>query len=233
MAYAETGQARNAVGSMDASARGNFLVKTYLHLLGAMILFVVIEAAMFQTDAGMNMIASIAGNWYLVFGAFILVSWIGSHVAHTAESKGIQYMALLGVVAMEAVIFAPLIYMAMAQTGDTSLLQNAALMTLLAFSVLSAIVFMTGKDFSFLRSFLMYAFIIALVTIIAAIVFNLALGIWFSAAMVLLAGGAILYDTSNVLHHYPEDRYVGASLELFTSMAMMFWYILRIFMSRD
>ena len=43
----------------------------------------------------------------------------------------------------------------------------------------------------------------------------------------------ILYDTSNVLHHYPEDRYVAGALQLFASVALMFWYVLRIFMSRD
>ncbi len=49
-----------------------------------------------------------------------------------------------------------------------------------------------------------------------------------------LAGAAVLYDTSNVLRHYPEDRYVAASLQLFASVAVMFWYVLRIFMaSRD
>ena len=50
-------------------------------------------------------------------------------------------------------------------------------------------------------------------------------------AMVGLAGAAILHDTSNVLHHFPEDRYVGAALELFASVALMFWYVLRLFMS--
>ena len=130
MAYAEAAYTRNAVGSMDASTRGSFLVKTYLHLLGAMVLFVLIETAIFNSDAGMKLIESIGGNWYFALIAFMIVSWIGSHIAHTSESKGIQYMALIGIVAMEAAIFAPLIYMAMAQTGDTSLLQSAALMTL-------------------------------------------------------------------------------------------------------
>ncbi len=50
---------------------------------------------------------------------------------------------------------------------------------------------------------------------------------------VAFAGAAILYDTSNVIHHYPSDRYVGAALQLFASVAMMFWYVLRLFMSRD
>jgi FtsH-binding integral membrane protein len=51
--------------------------------------------------------------------------------------------------------------------------------------------------------------------------------------MIGLAGAAILYDTSNVLHHYPEDRYVSASLSLFASVAVLFWYVLRFFMASD
>ena len=51
--------------------------------------------------------------------------------------------------------------------------------------------------------------------------------------MIALAGGWILYDTSNVMLHFPEDRYVGASLQLFASVALMFWYVLMLFMSRD
>lgn len=54
-----------------------------------------------------------------------------------------------------------------------------------------------------------------------------------TVAMVALAGGAILYDTSNLLHHFSEDRYVGAALELFASVALRSWYVLRLFMSRD
>ncbi|EHY1099267.1 Bax inhibitor-1 family protein, partial [Salmonella enterica subsp. enterica serovar Schwarzengrund] len=45
--------------------------------------------------------------------------------------------------------------------------------------------------------------------------------------------GFILYDTSNIIHHYPTDRPAGAALHLFASIATMFWYILRIFMSRN
>ena len=56
---------------------------------------------------------------------------------------------------------------------------------------------------------------------------------FFSVAMIGLAGASILYDNSNVLHHYPEDRYVGAALELFASVALLFWYVLRLLSSRD
>jgi FtsH-binding integral membrane protein len=50
--------------------------------------------------------------------------------------------------------------------------------------------------------------------------------------MVAFAGAAILYDTSNILHHYSEDRYVAAALELFASVALMLWYVVRLFMNR-
>jgi FtsH-binding integral membrane protein len=95
------------------------------------------------------------------------------------------------------------------------------------------VAFVTRKDFSFLRGVLMYGGILALVGIVSALLFGFELGTWFSVAMVGLAGAAILYDTSNILQRYPEDRYVGAALQLFASVAMMFWYMLRIFMSRD
>jgi FtsH-binding integral membrane protein len=92
---------------------------------------------------------------------------------------------------------------------------------------------MTRKDFSFLRGLLMWGGMLALVAIAGGVLFGFELGTWFSVAMIGFAGAAVLYDTSNVLHHYPEDRYVGAALELFASIALMFWYVLRLFMSRD
>lgn len=70
-----------------------------------------------------------------------------------------------------------------------------------------------------------------MVAIVASLIFGFTLGTLFSVAMVVLAGTSILYDTSNIIRHYPEDRYVGAALQLFASVAMMFWYILRIFLN--
>ncbi|MCB1037439.1 MAG: Bax inhibitor-1 family protein, partial [Acidobacteria bacterium] len=89
------------------------------------------------------------------------------------------------------------------------------------------------KDFSFLGAMLRWGFLLALVLIAAAVLFKFPLGVYFSAAMVALAGIAVLKDTSDVLHHYPKDRHVAAALSLFASVALMFWYVLRLFMSRD
>jgi hypothetical protein len=107
------------------------------------------------------------------------------------------------------------------------------MVTGIGFGGLTAVAFITRKDFSFLRGVLLWAGFGALLLIVAGVIFGFELGTFFSVGMVVFAGAAILYDTSNVLHHYPEDRYVGAALALFASVALMFWYVLRIFMSRD
>ena len=105
---------------------------------------------------------------------------------------------------------------------------------MLGFAGLTAVAFVSRKDFSFLGAVLKWGGLCALVLIGAALIFGFELGTFFSVAMVAFAGAAILYDTSNVLHHFPEDRYVGAALELFASVALLFWYVLRIFIaSRD
>jgi len=112
------------------------------------------------------------------------------------------------------------------------IIEDAAQITLLGTIGLSAVAFYTRKDFSFLRSVLVWAGVLALVAIVSAVLFGMQLGTWFSVAMIGFAGAAVLYDTSNIIHHYPEDRYVGAALALFSSIILMFWYVLRLLMSR-
>ena len=77
----------------------------------------------------------------------------------------------------------------------------------------------------------MWGGVLALILIACSFIFGLSLGIWFSVAMVGFAGAAILYDTSNVIHEYRDDQYVGAAVQLFASFAMMIWYVLRIVIS--
>lgn len=78
----------------------------------------------------------------------------------------------------------------------------------------------------------MVGFFIAIGLIIAGMIFGFNLGLAFSAGMVVLAAGSILYQTSNLVHKYSTDQHVGASLGLFASLMLLFWYLLSIF-SRD
>ncbi|HXI52941.1 MAG TPA: Bax inhibitor-1 family protein [Candidatus Saccharimonadales bacterium] len=220
-----------AVGEMDATSRATFISRTYAHLVGAIGLFTLLEVIYFQTGVAETIARSLLGvSWLLVLGGFVVVSWLASRVAHQAESMAMQYAALLGFVVAESIIFVPLLFLA--NQVAPGAITSAALVTFFGFAGLTIVVFMTRKDFSFLRGILFWGGISALVLIASGVIFGFALGTYFSVGMVVLAGGAILYDTSNVLHHYPEDRYVAAALELFASVALLLWYVLRLFLSR-
>ena len=219
-----------SVWSLGTDARSAFITRTYLHLFIAILGFATIECIFFSTGIAEKIAGAMLGtSWLLVLGGFIVVSWIATHTAHNARSLGVQYLALAGFVFAESLIFVPLLYIA--EKFAEGVIASAALVTLLGFGGLTAIAFVTRKDFSFLGGLLRWGFIIALVLIVASLIFGLRLGVFFSVAMIGLAGAAILYDTSNVLHHYPEDRYVGAALQLFASVALMFWYVLQFFLS--
>lgn len=218
----------------EANERADFIRKTYLHLAGAVFAFAGLEAILFNTpglpETYFRLLSASRFGWLLLIGAFMGVSYLADSWARSAASVGKQYAGLGLYVAAEAVIFLPLLYIAWRL--DQRLIPTAAAATLVVFTGLTAIVFMTGKDFSFLRTALWLGGFIAMGCVVASVIFpQLALGIVFSCCMVGLASGYILYDTSNVLHHYRIGQHVAASLALFASVALLFYYILRIVMS--
>jgi FtsH-binding integral membrane protein len=220
------------VADLGVEQRSTFIVRTYAHLAGAIALFTAIEVFIFTQGYDVPIAKALTSvSWLLVLGGFMVVSWLASRVAASAQSKPAQYGALFGYVLAQAILFVPLLYVANRMVGG-GVISSAAGVTLAGFGLLTGIVFVTRKDFSFLRIFLVWTAILALVAIAAAAIFGLKLGFWFSVGMVLFAGAAILHDTSNVLRYYPQDRYVSAALQLFASVALLFWYVLSIFISR-
>jgi hypothetical protein len=220
------------VALRSEETRAEFITKTYLHLFGAILAFTLLEMAYFLTGLAVPIALALLGtSWLLVLGGFVVVSWLATRIAHVAESPAAQYAALGAYVVAESIIFVPLLLLAQVAT-EGGVIQSAAMVTLLGFTGLTVLVFLTRKDFSFLGALLGWCGVVALVLIVSGAVFGFELGTFFSVAMIALAGGAILHDTSKVLHHFPEDRYVAAALELFASVALMFWYVLRLYLSR-
>jgi FtsH-binding integral membrane protein len=214
--------------------RATFIAKTYTHLAGAIMAFVLLEAVLLNLPITAQMVEFMVGqqySWLLVMGGFMAVSWIANSWALSADSLPKQYLGLSLYVVAEAVVMAPLLYIA--QTFHPGIIGTAAVATLGLFGVMTCVVFITRQDFSFLRSVLMFGGIAAFGLIICAILFNFALGPIFTYAMIALACGYILFYTSNVLHHYRTTQYVAAALALFASVALLFWYVLRMFMSKD
>lgn len=215
--------------------RATFIRRAYMHLAGAVVGFIILSALFIFSGPGKMMLRVLMNSgqfgWLVVLGAFILVSMLATRLADNVESNQTQLIGLGIYVLAEALIFAPLL--TLAAYINPAIIGAAGITTALLVGGLTFTAFTTKKDFSFMRSFLTMAGFIAFGAIIASIFMGFSLGVWFSAAMVLLCAGFVLYDTSNIIHHYPTDRPAGAALHLFASIATMFWYVLRIFMSRD
>ena len=219
------------VAALSVEDRSTFIWKCYAHVVGAILAFAAASIYLFTSGISAAIAAPMLNNWFLVLGAFIIAGMGATHVAHRIESKNMQYAALGAFVVIQALIFAPMLYVAYMK--EPSIIDSAAGVTILGSVGLIAVAMFTRRDFSFLRGLLFWIGILALVAIAGSLLFGFNLGTWFSVAMIGFAGAAVLYDTSNIMHHYPQDKYVAASMQLFASIATMFWYILRLFMARD
>lgn len=214
--------------------RTAFIRRTYAHVFGAVALFTAIETVLLYVvpAAVVGQALTIFGpyTWLAFLGGFMVVSWVARGWAQSSTSKATQYAGLGLYVVGEAVIMLPLLFMAVHFTQDPKLLPTAAFITLFMFGGLTVVTLFTKQDFSFLGSMLWWGGLAAMGAIVCAIVFGFSLGVWFSVAMILLASGYILYDTSNVMHRYRTDQHVAAALALFASLALLFWYVLRLMM---
>jgi FtsH-binding integral membrane protein len=221
----------------ETNDRAKFIRLTYIHLFFAILSFTGLEAILLSTPAVTNAMAGVVTmpyGWLIVMAVFIGASYLANYWASSATSKGMQYAGLALYVVAWSVIFVPLLMIAQSftdQTG-TNVIGIAAGLTIFTFLALTAIVFISGADFSFLGPFLGIASLIAMGVIVVGILFSLPLfNLLFIGALLLLSAGYILYDTSNVLHHYRIGQHVAASLALFASLALMFWYMVQLVMS--
>ncbi|MEM7784597.1 MAG: Bax inhibitor-1 family protein [Planctomycetota bacterium] len=218
-------------------ARAAFIRKTYLHLLAAILACATICAlilALFdrQLEPIVRWIVSAPWHWLLVLGGFMVVSYIAERWATSETSEQKQYMGLGLYVVAEALLFIPLLWIA-EHFAKADVIQTAGVITAIIFGTLTLVVFITKTDFSFLRWALVFGSVAAMGAIVAGCIFGFSLGLWFSVAMVGLASISILYNTSNIMHRYRTDQHVAASLFLFASVALLFWYVLQILMSMD
>lgn len=222
------------VATQDEATRSDFIVRVYQHLILGVVAFVAIEAALINfgvAEAAYDLIAGRPMMWLLVLGGFMIVNWLAASAAHDILNPSKQYAGLFGLAAAEALIFAPFLHLAFNERGQgATTVWAAAVITAVGFAGLSAVAFTTRKDLSFLRPMLMWGGVCALVLIGAALLFGLELGVWFSVAMIALAGGSILYQTQTIIRRYPSEAYVGAAVQLFASVMLLFWYVLRLVM---
>jgi FtsH-binding integral membrane protein len=216
----------------EESARAAFIRRTYMHVAGAVLALVALETVIFTVvpeETMFGLVQKMSGmGWLLVLGAYMGVSWMARSWATSSVSRGGQYAGLGLYVVAESIILLPLLYVSM--RIDPQLPLMAGIISVLCFGCLTAFVMMTNIDLASWGKYLAIAGFAALAAIVAGMICGFSLGLFFSAAMIALACGYIMYDTSNVVHHYHTDQHVAASLALFASLVLLFWYVLRIAM---
>ena len=193
--------------------RVNFYKKTYLHVGVAILAFIFVEGLLLKFIP-QEVILGMLGTkflWLGILGAFWLVSILATKFTMSLD-RNVQYAGLGLYVLIEALIFMPLIYIAIIYSGGNfNLIGQAGLITLFLFGGLTAYALTTKTDFSFLRSFIVIGGFISIGLIVAGALFGFNLGLWFSVGMVLISAASILYQTSKLKYEYSKEQYVGAA----------------------
>lgn len=225
------------VAEESETVRAQFYKKTYATLAMGVLAFIILETIMLNTPFVVEGMFKIMGmgkfSWLVVIAAFMGITWYAQKLADNTTNKTQQYAGFFLYTFAEALIFVPIMYIALSMAPNGALLAQAGILTLALFGGLTGVVFGSTVNFSFMRSILTIGFFLALGVIVAGMIFGFDLGLWFSLAMVGLASGSILYSTWQIKNEYAANQYVPAALSLFASLMLLFWYILRILMSRN
>lgn len=234
------------IAQAPPEVRSAYMTRVYLHVLAGIAGFIGVTALLFTLPGGeiagvgevtLNVRitdAVLSTSWLLILGGFMVVSYLSQSITAKARTRGTQYAGYAALVAANALLFVTPLTMAAFADGieGTNTIQTAAWISLLAFSGLSGVAITTSKDFSFLKGIVRWGMVLALVAIVAAVITGTALGTLFIVAMIGLAGAAILYETQQIYRSFPVGTEVPAAMVLFSSLALLFWYVLQLLMNR-
>ena len=187
----------------------------------------------FALFAGLGSMVRSLGGWsiLLVMLAFWGATTLAQSLAFNRSSRGTQYAGLGLYVVLEALIFIPLIgYVILSTKGNAStVLLPAGIVTGGMIAGLTALVFMTNLDFSFLKVAIILGSFAALAIVLVAAIAGLSLGAWFSIAMIVLMATVILYQTNEIKNTLETDQHVAAAFILFSSFVTLLFYVIRFF----
>jgi FtsH-binding integral membrane protein len=226
------------VADAPAADRAAFFRRTYGLVAAAFGAFAVTLYALFVSGIAETFMRSIAGigSWGIL-GVMVLF-WLGTTAAQSLAfnraSRTSQYAGLGLYVLLQAIIFVPLIYYtAIVTKGNPGeILIPACLATGALVVALTAVVFMTNMDFSFLKVAIVIGSICALGIVIVSLFAGWSLGAWFSIAMIVLMATVILYQTNEVKNTMETDQHVAAAFVLFSSFVTLLFYVIRLFAGR-
>ncbi|MDQ1558438.1 MAG: modulator of FtsH protease [Pyrinomonadaceae bacterium] len=140
----------------------------------------------------------------------------------------VNVLALFAFTTFTGLVISPLMYL-VARSNPASIWQ-AGVLTVGIFGGLTAYVFISKRDFSFLRGMLWTGLIVMILggLLNIFIVGSSALGFGLAAATLLLFAGFVLYDTSNIMRRYPTNEYIAGALDLYLDAFNIFLALIRI-----
>ena len=191
------------------------------------------EGIAFALFSGLFSMMRSLGGWsiLLVMLAFWGATTVAQSLAFNRASRSSQYAGLGLYVVLEALIFIPLIgYVILSTKGNAStVLVPAGIVTGGMIAGLTALVFMTNLDFSFLKVAIILGSFATLAIVLVAAIAGLSLGAWFSIAMIVLMATVILYQTNEIKNTLETDQHVAAAFILFSSFVTLLFYVIRFF----
>ena len=219
------------VGLQAPEVRTTFMTRVYTRLVGAVALFVAFEWFLFTSGLAVAITELVLGtSWLLILGGFMLVSWLANSLAYRAGGEAAQWGGLVLLVAANALVFAPLLLIAELQVPGVVV--QAGQYAVVGFVGLSVIAVRSARDFTWLSAALRWVGLLAIAAIVLSVLTGAVLGTWFSLAMIGFAGAAILHDTQTILRTTPVGRETAAAMQLFSGVALLFWYLVRFLAER-
>lgn len=183
------------------------------------------------------LVAAMLESPALLYGSFALLFFGTLAAGWVSKIPGVNVAALFGVSALMGIELAPMVFVAQvfAGFGETMSLHPVRD----TFAIVGAVfvgstsyVFITRKDFSFLKAILNIGFWVVFAACLLSFVFDTeAFSLAVASVGALLAAGFLLYNTSRILHDSEMDDAVGDALGLIVQLRNLFLFILRILMS--
>lgn len=189
--------------------------------------------------------ALIAMNTSLVYFAvahpfigFILFIGMAIFASASAGNPSRALPTLFGFTFVSGIIISPTLFAiahGYVRGADVGVIYDALFLTSLVFGGLTAYVFVTKKDFSYMRASLTIGlFMVIGIMLVNVFVQSTTIDLALSAIIVILFSGFILYDTSRIIRNAHEIPPTLAALNLYLDFLNLFMAILRLLSrSRD
>ncbi len=154
---------------------------------------------------------------------------VGLIMSFTRSIPGVNLGMLILYSAIQGAILGPLLTLLNRVAPGIPL--QAAVMTVAVFGGLSLYAMQSKKDFSYLGGMLCIAAVALLIGgIVMMFVQSSLLSMLYASAGILIFGGFVLYDTSQIIHKLTPDEAVGGAISLYLDFIGLFYMILRLLM---